>query len=214
MRYVMFKLGMPNVGSWNNKWSHKDRLFASIIRLPDRSKQSKIESEEKIKLWSGSHYYDFEDGWGASVTVKEVDEKEAKLINKNSDGFSGYDWMITMIMNHGRILTRSERGQFEATAIIGSVIKTDVDKKYSGLDAFIQAKYEYLNSIKYDQFANVYTNMISSLLSDKDQTLVDSKGLENEVSLSVVNQLPKNSDYIVKKILSLTYDQFNTWSVP
>lgn len=210
----MFKLGMPNVGSWNSRWSQEDRMFARIVRLSDRSKQSKIETEEKIKLWSGSHYYDFEDGWGASITVKEVTEKEAKLIKKKSDGFSGYDWMITMIMTHGRILTRSERGEYEATTIINKVIKNDVDDKYCGLEAFIHGKQEYLKSIKYDEFANVYTNMIYSLLSDKDIEFADDKKLENEAALSVVKQLPKNADFINKQVMSLTYDQFNTWSVP
>jgi len=54
-------------------------------------------------------YYNFGDGWGASVSVREVDSKEARKLRKESAGFCGYDWMVDEIRYHGRILSLSER---------------------------------------------------------------------------------------------------------
>lgn len=59
--------------------------------------------EEKLK--DGYFYYDFGDGWGASVSTKIVDgakEKAAEM--KNADtGFCGYGWMVESIIEHGVI---------------------------------------------------------------------------------------------------------------
>jgi hypothetical protein len=68
--------------------------------------------ENVVKKWNvkpGHYSYDFGDGWRASVTVRQVDEKNARKLRRQSAGFCGYDWMIREIKEHGRILTLQER---------------------------------------------------------------------------------------------------------
>ncbi len=62
--------------------------------------------EEKAAsiLAGGRYYYYFGDGWGASVSVREVATSEAGKIERKSAGFCGYDWMIDSIIRHGEIL--------------------------------------------------------------------------------------------------------------
>lgn len=88
---------MPNTGSHYSTRMGKDRYFL-VKNLPKST-----EIEEK------SHYYNFGDGWGANVKVEIVGPSEAKLRRKVSKGFSGYEWMIDEILEHGRIRTREER---------------------------------------------------------------------------------------------------------
>jgi hypothetical protein len=57
----------------------------------------------------GSFYYNFEDGWVASVRWEVKTATECRRIVARSKGFCGYDWMIDEILKHGRILTRGER---------------------------------------------------------------------------------------------------------
>ena len=95
---ICFRLSMPNVGSCNGKWSGEGDLYAVTEHIKDKEKAAKI-------LSKSSYYYrfGFGDGWGASVSVTEVSSKEEKSIRKRSKGFCGYDWMITRIINTGRI---------------------------------------------------------------------------------------------------------------
>ena len=44
MNYIQFTLSMPNVGSWNDKWSGSSNFYA-VVRKFSESKTSK----EKIK---------------------------------------------------------------------------------------------------------------------------------------------------------------------
>lgn len=91
-----FTLSMPQVNSWNNRWSGEDRLYVVI-------KSFRTEKYiERLKA-TPSHYYNFGDGWCASVSVKEVTAAEAKSLRKRSNGFCGYDWMIDSILAHGEI---------------------------------------------------------------------------------------------------------------
>ena len=54
---------------------------------------------------SGYYYYNFGDGWGASVNVYILDgAKEASRLRRKSDGFCGYEWMIDSIITNGKIL--------------------------------------------------------------------------------------------------------------
>lgn len=94
-----FKLSMPNVGSWNGKWSREGEYFAKIITF--RGKKS-IQRANEIK--DKSYYYDFKDGWGASISVRQVDSKEASKLRRKSQGFRGYDWMIDSIVKNGYIV--------------------------------------------------------------------------------------------------------------
>jgi len=118
MIYYAFILTMPNVGSWNGKWTQSDKLFA------------KVEGFRKTPtLKTGNYYYSFGDGWGANVQVKEVTKEEAKQLKKFSKGFCGYDWMVTSLLDHGNILPDSIRQRREkevqwkqAEGIIGAML--------------------------------------------------------------------------------------------
>lgn len=98
MKIVAYILTMPNVGSWNGKWTGEGDVHA-VVR-----KYTNTEAPKE-----GHHYYSFGDGWGANVQVKYVDAKEAHALQKASKGFCGYDWMIQEIFTLGRIMTREER---------------------------------------------------------------------------------------------------------
>jgi len=94
---------MSNVGSWNGKWTGTDNFYCRVRSYAPKS--------EKIKnlLASPNHYYNFGDGWGASISIEECKAKEAAKFKKMSAGFRGYDWMIDEIEEYGRILTLKER---------------------------------------------------------------------------------------------------------
>lgn len=89
---LSFRLSMPNIGSWNGKWTGESRNYV-VTRKFGKS------GEEKAKqiLDKKSYYYNFGDGWGALVSVGEVDAKEAAKLRKKSDGFFGYEWMVESI---------------------------------------------------------------------------------------------------------------------
>lgn len=95
---VVFTLTMPNVGSWNNKWSQADKVFARSF--PERV-------VPKI-LWDNNFYYRWDDGWTACVSVEQMPAREANKIMRKSSGFCGYDWMIKSILENGEIRCESE----------------------------------------------------------------------------------------------------------
>jgi hypothetical protein len=97
---ICFTLSMPNVGSWNGRWSGEGTLYA-IVRS-----YSKV-TAEKI-LSKGSYYYRWDDGWGASVSVRKIDGSESRKIKRASKGFCGYDWMIDSIELYGSIYANHE----------------------------------------------------------------------------------------------------------
>lgn len=98
---LLFTLSMPNVGSWNGKWTGEDNVYARSFK-----RTNKIEKE----LDGKSFCYDFGDGWTARISVQKVLSKDAKKIMKNSKGFAGYDWMISSIFEHGEIVWEKELG--------------------------------------------------------------------------------------------------------
>jgi hypothetical protein len=102
---LAFTLSMPNNNSWNGKWSGASKLYV-IVRGVGTSKRV---LEKHRPLVGKAFYYNFGDGWGASVSVREVVGKEVTALRKRSAGFCGYDWMIDEILLHGRILTLKER---------------------------------------------------------------------------------------------------------
>ena len=97
---LCFTLSMPNVGSWNGRWSGEGILYAKIIDF-GRGKKG-TERAEKI-LEKGYFHYSFSDGWSAGVTVKKVFGQEVRRIRRQSKGFCGYEWMIESIRRHGDI---------------------------------------------------------------------------------------------------------------
>lgn len=94
---LLFILTMPNVGSWNGKWTGEDRVYA-------RERNAKQYPNCK----EDNYYYSFGDGWGANVEVRKVTVVEANKYIKKSVGFCGYDWMINSILLYGQILNSNE----------------------------------------------------------------------------------------------------------
>ena len=103
MEYRAFILTMPDNNSWNGKWSGEGRFYCIVKRY--RGKESVLENVDKGK----SHYYNFGDGWGALVKIKNISADEAKVYRKGSMGFLSYSWMVDEIEKYGRILTKEER---------------------------------------------------------------------------------------------------------
>lgn len=105
-----FKLSMPNVGSWNGKWTGESNYHARVFNFTQRyGKGTAAEEKAKNILGKNSYYYSFGDGWGMSISVTEIDSKEAAKIRKKTVGFCGYDWAIESILNYGAILNESQR---------------------------------------------------------------------------------------------------------
>lgn len=98
---IVFELTMPNVNSWNGRWTGETKRY---IRTLDERKLKK-------EYWNKDFYYNFGDGWCACVSAKRMNTREARKLEKLSSGFCGYDWMIRSIVECGHILTESKRTQ-------------------------------------------------------------------------------------------------------
>lgn len=92
---LSFQLTMPNIGSWNGKWSGAGKKYYKFRR---------VTNEKGQELDGRNFYYDWSDGWGANVKIEKVDSTERKHREKESAGFCGYEWMIESILKHGEIL--------------------------------------------------------------------------------------------------------------
>jgi len=101
MNRVVFKLSMPNVGSWNGRWSGEERNYIIKKSVTDKKLTELGITDMKPASW----YYSWGDGWGASVDCRLL-KKGERL--KKSNGFSGYDWMVTSIMDYGKIMATHE----------------------------------------------------------------------------------------------------------
>ncbi len=95
---VSFEITMPNVGSWNGKWTGEKDAHFKFVAL------SKKEADKIIK--EGPYHYNFGDGWSACVTPTFKKAPERNKIAKVNSGFMGYDWMIYSIIKHGTIKTK------------------------------------------------------------------------------------------------------------
>ncbi len=99
-KFAIFTLRMPNSGSWNGQWSGSGTKYAVSRELTRR-----VEETGNIKD-GDSHYYNFGDGWGASVSVEIVEGAKAKnAAIKDSRGFCSYDWMVDSIIKNGKIIS-------------------------------------------------------------------------------------------------------------
>ena len=97
---LSFTLSMPNVASWDGKWSGQDRLYVKVKSFT----QSKTDTTRaRDILDKGYFHYDFGDGWSAGITVNQVDSRERDRLRRKSDGFCGYDWMVQSIINDMKI---------------------------------------------------------------------------------------------------------------
>ncbi len=99
---LVFTLSMPNNNSWNGRWSGSERAY-NIVKNMGTSKKAAAKAEALVE--AGDFSYSFSDGWRASVNVKLVDATGARKARKISDGFCGYDWMVSSILYHGDIRT-------------------------------------------------------------------------------------------------------------
>ena len=103
MAIICFELSMPHDNAWKGRWSGEGRCYARIKNL-GRTKKAEVRAAELVA--GSSYYYNFGDGWAASVSVREVTASEAAKIRRKSAGFCGYDWMIDSIMSYGEILVK------------------------------------------------------------------------------------------------------------
>lgn len=101
---LAFILSMPGCPSWNGKWSGRDDFYAKIVPFSGKDKDSRAKKLTDERYFS----YRWPDGWRASIEVKQVDDKEAREIKKKSNGFCGYDWMVTSILKDGYITTEQD----------------------------------------------------------------------------------------------------------
>jgi hypothetical protein len=95
---------MPGSPSWNGRWSGEGRCYAILKKFT--SLKAKKKAAELIAARSFAYRWD--DGWYASISVKEVAKTEARQIRKASQGFCGYDWMVESILERGTILADHE----------------------------------------------------------------------------------------------------------
>ena len=95
---IVFELTMPNVGSWNGRWSGADRRYI----------RTKKERDVPKTVWDKSFYYRWDDGWGACVSVTQMPCQEARKLERQSSGFCRYDWMISSIIKRGYIVSDSD----------------------------------------------------------------------------------------------------------
>lgn len=91
---LLFTLTMPNVGSWNGKWSGDGKLYC---------RSRKLSKDLETALDDKSFFYRWDDGWTACVSVKKLPATEARKFTKKTLGFAGYDWMIDSIIKKGEI---------------------------------------------------------------------------------------------------------------
>ena len=89
MKRIIAELSMPNVGSWDGKWTGTKREYKYTINVGKTKKDTEL---------IGSYLYDFGDGWTACVTIRE-----AKFRKKVTNKFYGYEWMVRSIKTHGKI---------------------------------------------------------------------------------------------------------------
>jgi hypothetical protein len=108
--HIAFILTMPNNNSWNGKWSGDEKLYVRVLSV-GTAKATRAKFEKLV----GNHYYNFGDGWGANVQVKEVTGDEKRKLVKRSAGFCGYDWMIESLRWYGRIMNDNQRAAYLAT---------------------------------------------------------------------------------------------------
>ena len=122
MKTLSFELTMPNVGSWNGKWTGTDYKYF-VIKIFDNKTAGKIMlGATTSPIYEGfftrtkigdtpprkSYYYDFGDGWGANIRIEQVYAKEANKRRKISAGFRGYEWMIDSIIKFDEILSSKQ----------------------------------------------------------------------------------------------------------
>lgn len=109
---LSFELSMPNVGSWNGRWTGEGEKYYKHRKVSKADGEKILDGKER-QSW----YYNFGDGWGASVSVVQVSASEKNKRERISVGFSTYEWMIEEILKYGRILERQERKEMRDAGV-------------------------------------------------------------------------------------------------
>lgn len=123
MKTISFELTMPNVGSWNGKWTGSENKYFIIQKFDNKTAEKIMEGAKQRPIYEGiftrklvgltqptkSYYYNFGDGWGANIQLEIIDYKEANKRRKTSKGFCGYGWMVDSIVKYDEILTSNQR---------------------------------------------------------------------------------------------------------
>ena len=106
---LLFTLSMPNRGSWNGRWSGEDKFYGKFLSFT--STKGKVKARELLS--AGSWHFSWGDGWGATITVRELEKADVRRFKRNSAGFCGYDWMVDSIIACGEIrqTVRNEIGK-------------------------------------------------------------------------------------------------------
>jgi hypothetical protein len=94
---------MPNVASWNGKWTGATKKYYVIRTYRGKEENGRITDLVNGKEFA-NFYYRWEDGWGANVRMEIVGPSDARKRKKESAGFCGYEWMIDSILKHGKII--------------------------------------------------------------------------------------------------------------
>ena len=123
MKTLSFELTMPNVGSWNGKWTGADKHYF-VIKVVDNKTAAKIMNGAEIMpivegffnprqigntLPRKNYHYSWDDGWGASICVEQITAREGNKRRKLSSGFWGYEWMVDSIIIYDEILDTNQR---------------------------------------------------------------------------------------------------------
>ena len=96
---VVFELSMPNVGSWNGRWTGEGKPYIAVRSVPG----------EVAEAIDGKYFrYDFGDGWSAGITAEVMGAREAAKLLRKSEGFMWYGWMIDSIIKRGEITYKKE----------------------------------------------------------------------------------------------------------
>lgn len=97
---IKFELSMPDIGSWNGRWSGENNLYAKVISFKGKAREKIAQEITEI----GDFYYNFGDGWSANINVEKIDSKETAKVKRKSKGFYGYEWMIDSIIKNKKII--------------------------------------------------------------------------------------------------------------
>lgn len=108
MRIVSWQLTMPNIGSWNGRWTGESNKYYVIEKISDKYLKSKEHFKELLDTGSASWYYSWNDGWGANVRAEIIDAATARKRRKESKGFCSYEWMIQTIKYYGKPMNTAE----------------------------------------------------------------------------------------------------------
>lgn len=98
---VSFQLTMPNVGSWDGKWTGANKKYYVVQNISTAWIKKQDHFKRLLENGRDNWHHSWGDGWGANVMAEIVDSTEARKRRKISSGFCGYEWMIGNIKSYG-----------------------------------------------------------------------------------------------------------------